>query len=233
MKKIIVPLLALILTACAGQPFVFTSTAAPTDAVSQPTQTPVVLMQTVVVTVIPTDRPTEVSTNTPPPTATPLPPPTEAPLTQPPATQPTAEPATAAPVQAADSGLVTLDSALGGGWFSTMTLTAKTLALRCELYKQITFTVTPSDPGISQVDFYYRVEDRATGAVFDWQGPRRMSVNGSGAFTLAFSGEDVNSNFRKPNAWLDFQFVGLGKSGGRVGNSEKIVQQVSYTFDCP
>lgn len=228
MKKLITPLLSLALAACAAQPILTTPTRASTEEVIQPTQTPAVIVQTVVVTVIPTDRTTDVPTHTPPPTATPLPPPTEVPATQPPA-----EPATAAPVQAADGGLVTLESALGGGWFSAMTLTAKTLALRCELYKQITFTVTPSDPNISQVDFYYRIQDRATGAVFDWQGPRRMTADANGDFTLTFGGQDVNSNFRKPNAWLDFQFVGLGKSGGRVGSSEKIVQQVSYTFDCP
>jgi hypothetical protein len=114
-----------------------------------------------------------------------------------------------------------------------MILTAKALALRCEATRQITFSIKPSDPTITQADFYYRIEDRGTGAVFDWQGPKRMSADANGNFVLVFSGEDVNQNIRKPNAWLDFQFVGLGKSGNRVGNSEKIVQQVSYTFDCP
>jgi len=159
-----------------------------------------------------------------------LPPPTEVP-----ATQPSDSTATTAPAQPADSGsgLVPLDSAMGGGWFTNMMLTATAFSLRCQPSGQITFTVTPSDPSITQTDFYYRIEDRATGAVFNWQGPRRMSADGNGNFTLVFTGEDVNQNFRKPNAWFDFQFVGLNKSGARVGNSEKIVQQVSYTFDCP
>jgi len=60
-----------------------------------------------------------------------------------------------------------------------------------------------------------------------------MLADGTGNFNLTFTGEDVSSNFRKPNAWFDFQVVGLSKSGGRVGGSEKVVQQVSYTFDCP
>ena len=58
-------------------------------------------------------------------------------------------------------------------------------------------------------------------------------MDANGIFTLGFTGEDVNHNFRKPNAWLDFQGIGLNKSSGRVGSTEKIVQQVSYTFDCP
>jgi hypothetical protein len=231
MRKLIVLLFVLVLTACAAPPV--TPTQAPTQEVILPTQTAAVIVQTVVVTVVPTNLPTETPTQVP--SATPLPPPTEVPPTQQPATQSPASTATSAPAQAVNSasGPVTLDSALGGGWFKTMTLTAKALSLRCQPSRQITFGVTPSDPSITQADFYYRIEDKATGAVFDWQGPRKMVADGNGDFILVFTGEDVNPNFRKPNAWLDFQFVGLSKSGGRVGNSEKIVQQVGYTFDCP
>lgn len=222
MKKFFVLLLALVLVACGPAPV--TAPAVPTEEPVQPTQTPMVIVETVVVTVIPTNVPTEV------PSATPLPPPTEAPATQPP--PPTAEVVAAAPVEST-GGLVTMDNTLGGGWFTDITLTGSTLSLRCQLNQAITFSVKPVDPNITQVDFYYRIEDRATGAVFDWQGPRRMLGDGKGGYTLTFTGEDVNANFRKPNAWFDFQFVGMSKSGGRVGNSEKIVQQVSYTFDCP
>jgi len=228
MRKLIILLLAFAITACGAAPA--TPTEAPTQEVIQPTQTAMVVLQTVVVTVVPTNMPTEV------PSATPIPQPT---ATEVPATQPSAPTAVAptvavaAPPQAAAGGLVTLDNAFGGGWFTNLTLTANTLSLRCQQYKNVTFSATPSDPSITQVDFYYRIEDRATGAVFDWQGPRRILGDGRGNFTLTFTGEDVNSNFRKPNAWFDFQFVGISRSGGHVGNSEKIVQQVNYTFDCP
>ena len=220
MKQLAVLILALALVACAAPP---APTEAPTEEVIQPTQTPIVVVETVVVTVIPTDIPTDVPTDVP--SVTPLPPPTEVPATQPPA--PVDSPAQA------DNSLLSVDNAMGGGWFSDMSLTGSTLSLRCQLYKQLTFSVKPMDANITQVDFYYRIQDKATGAVFDWQGPRRMLVDSNGRFILAFSGEDVNANFRKPNAWFDFQFVGLSRSGGRIGNSEKIVQQVNYTFDCP
>ena len=59
-----------------------------------------------------------------------------------------------------------------------------------------------------------------------------MLSNADGSFSLVFSGDDVNANFRKPNAWFDYQFIGSSRSGV-VGRSEKIEQQVSYTFDCP
>jgi hypothetical protein len=221
MKRIFIFLLALVLAACGAPPAL---TAAPT----QPTPTAVVVVQTVVVTVIPTQAPTEV------PSATPLPPPTEVPPTQALPTETPEEPAAPTVVPADNSGgLLTVEETLGAGWFASMTRTASAFSFRCQLSKDITFSVKPTDPNITEVNFYYRIEDRGTGAVFDWQNAGRMLPDASGNFALVFSGENVNANFRKPNAWFDYQFIGLSKSGGVVGRSEKIVQQVTYTLDCP
>lgn len=218
MKKIFILFLAVALTACAApateQPL------QPTVAPPESTATPIVIVETVVVTVIPTQAPTEV----PPPTAIP---PTAVPPTQPPA--PTAE----VVVPTVSGGPVAVDNVLGAGWFVNMTRTADAFSLRCQLSKNITFSVTPTDANITEVNFYYRTQDRATGAVFDWQNAGRMLADANGNFTLVFSGENVNPNFRKPNAWFDYQFIGLSRSGGVVGRSEKIEQQVSYTLDCP
>jgi hypothetical protein len=230
MKQTLIIFLALILVACASPaPTVDQATAAPPE----PTQTPVVVMETVVqkvvetvvVTVVPTQPPTEV------PSATLLPAPTEVPPTQAVAevTQPPA-PTVAAPETS--GGLITVDNAFGAGWFTDMTRTRDDFALRCQVSKEITFSVKPSDANIVQVDFYYRIQDRSTGAVFDWQNAGRMLSNADGSFSLVFSGDAVNANFRKPNAWFDYQFIGSSRSGV-VGRSEKIEQQVSYTFDCP
>jgi hypothetical protein len=235
MKRIVIIFLALtfVLAAC-GAPAPTTGQPTVTQAPPEPTQTAAVIVETVVekvvetvvVTVIPTQAPTEV------PSVTPLPPPTEVPPTQ------AAAAATQPPVQAAapadtSSGLITVEDVLGAGWFAGMTRTRNDFALRCQLSKDITFSVKPADPNITQVQFYYRIEDRATGAVFDWQNAGKMLQDANGNFALVFSGDNVNANFRKPNAWFDYQFVGLSKSGGVVGRSEKIIQQVSYTFDCP
>ena len=219
MKKIFILFLAVALTACAApateQPV------QPTVAPPEPTATPLVIVETVVVTVIPTQAPTEV----PPPTAIP---PTAVPPTQPPA--PTAE--VVVPT-VSSGGPAAVDNALGAGWFVNMTRTADAFSLRCQLSKNITFSVTPTDVNITEVNFYYRTQDRATGAVFDWQNAGRMLADANGNFTLVFSGENVNPNFRKANAWFDYQFIGLSRSGGVVGRSEKIEQQVSYSLDCP
>ena len=218
MKRILIIFLALVLVACSTP----AATEQPTVAPPEPSSTPVVIVETVVVTVIPTQAPTEI----PSPTPTPLPPPTEVPATQAP-TQPAAA--------AADTsgGLITTDDVLGAGWFANMTRTANAFSFRCQLSKDITLSVKPTDPNITEVNFYYRIEDRATGAVFDWQNAGRMFPDANGNFALVFSGESVNANFRKPNAWFDYQFIGMSRSGGVMGRSEKIVQQVIYTLDCP
>jgi hypothetical protein len=233
MKRIVIIFLALTLVAC-GAPAVSTEQPITTQAPPQPTQTAVVVVQTVVekvvetvmVTVIPTQAPTEV------PSITPLPPATEVPATQAlvEATQP---PAQAVVPADTTGGLISIDDVLGAGWFVGMTRNRNDFALRCQLSRDITFSVKPADPNIAQVQFYYRIEDRVTGAVFDWQNAGKMLQDANGNFALVFSGDSVNANFRKPNAWFDYQFVGLSRSGGVVGRSEKILQQVSYTFDCP
>jgi hypothetical protein len=223
MKKILVLVLAIVLTACAAPtpaPVVQPSTAPP-----EATTTPVVVVETVVVVV--TD--TQIATEVPPPTAVP---PTAIPPTAVPESQAVA-PTVGVVNTSASNGEIIVDNVLGAGWFVNMTRSADAFALRCQLSKEITFSVTPTDANITAVEFYYRTQDRATGAVFDWQNAGRMIADANGNFKLVFSGESVNANFRKPNAWFDYQFVGLSRSGGVVGRSEGIEQQVSYTFDCP
>jgi len=232
MKKLAILLLAVILAACSSAP-----TAAPTEppapTVIEPTQTPVVIVQTVVVeaTLPPTLVPSPTAEL---PTAAPASPTAVVVTVVVEATQPApaAQAPTTAPV-GSSSGVITVDQNLGAGWFTNMTFTKDILSLRCQLNKEITFSVKPLDANISEVNFYYRIVDRSTGAAFDWQNAGRMPSDPNGNFVLAFSGDDVNANFRKANAWLDFQFIGLSSSGGVVGRSEKIEQKVSYTLDCP
>ena len=229
MKHFFFILLALILVACASP---VPTAEQPTLAPPEPTQTAVVVVETVVekvvetvvVTVVPTQPPTEV------PSATPQPVPTEVPPTQA-VVQPTQPPVEAAPADTT-GGLITVDDTLGAGWFTGMTRTRNDFALRCQVSKELTFSAKPTDPNITQVDFYYRIGDRSTGTVFDWQNAGRMIRDANGNFSIVFSGDDVHPNFRKPNAWLDYQFIG-SSSSGVVGRSEKIEQQVSYTLDCP
>jgi len=219
MRKLLILLLAFALAACGAPPAV--ATEVPTEAVVEPTQTAVVVVETVVVTVVPTDMPTEV------PSATPLPPPTEVPPTAVPPTQ-----AVAAPAGAATDGPITVDNVLGAGWFVDMTRSKNELSLRCQLNKEITFYVKVTDPKITMVDFFYRIVDKSTGTAFEWQAGGRMIPDGNGGFTFTFAGDQVSANYRKPSAWLDYQFAGSNNTGV-MGRSEKIEKQINYSFDCP
>jgi hypothetical protein len=224
MRKLILLFLAFAMTACGSAPV--TSTEVSTEVVVQPTQTAMVVVETVVVTVIPTNLPTEVPSATPPPAPTEVPP-TAVPPTAVPATQ-----AVAAPTEAPAGGPISVEDALGAGWFVSMTRSKNDLALRCQLYRDLTFYVKATDPNITAVDFFYRIVDKTTGAAFDWQNAGRMIPDGSGGFTITFAGDRVNANYRKPSAWLDYQFAGSNNTGV-VGRSEKIEKQINYMFDCP
>jgi hypothetical protein len=229
MKHILIIFLALVLVACSAPPAATTEAPA---ALPEATQTPAVVVITA------TSAPTEVSSPTPLPTYTALPTytmppaPTEAPA-QP--QQPAPTEAVAAPTQAppdANSGVISVDDTLGAGWFVNMTRSRNDFSLRCQLNKEITFTVKSTSPDATSVDLWYRIEDRGTGAIFDWVNFGRMVSDNTGNFTITLSGDKISPNFRKPNSWFDYQFVAYNPTGV-IGRSEKIEKQVSYTFDCP
>lgn len=221
MKKVVILLLAVVLVACSAP-------AAPTEqpvaAVVEPSATPVVIVQTVVVEA--TQAPTEV----PPPTAVP---PTAAPVVVTVVVQPTQEPAQAQPTQApAGDAPIVLDEVLGKGVFTNMTMSSNTLTLRCAP-RDITFNITTPNIDIKDVVFYYRIVDIKRLYPKEWKAYGKMDANGNGNFSLTFKGEDVDPNWRLDGSWFEFQFVGLAKSGNVVDQSQKIEELVKYTFDCP
>jgi len=211
MKNIGILLLAVVLAAC-GTP------AAPTEQAVAP--------EPVVVTVVvePTQAPVEAAP------AEPVVVTVVVEATQVPAevVAPTAAP-TDAPVS---DGTVALDNALGKGVFTNMTLSSNNFTLRCAP-RDITFNITTPNTSIKEVIFYYRVADLERLYPSEWKAFGKMVDNGSGNFTLAFTGENIHPDLRVDGSWFDFQFVGLAKSGDVVDRSDKIEGQVKYTFDCP
>lgn len=232
MKKLFIVLLVALLAACSSAP-----TAAPTQppqpTVEQPTNTPVVIVQTVVVEA--TQKPTDVPQPTPiPPTA--VPPTAQQPVVVTVVVQPTADQSQAAqPTQAqpaATGGAINIDSALGRGVFTNMTMSGSNLTLRCSP-RDVTFNITTSNIDIKDALFYYRIVDLKRQYPSEWKNFGKMTANGNGNFTLDFKGENVDPNIRIDGAWLDFQFVGLSKSGDVIDRSDKITDLLKYTFDCP
>jgi len=222
MKRIIILLLAVALTACSA-PATPTQPAAP--AVVEPSATPVVVVQTVIVEASP--APTEVPPTAVPPTVAP-------PVVVTVVVEPTQASAAVAPTQTSSGNEpITLDVALGRGVFSSMTMSGNAFTLRC-FPRDITFNVTTPNVDITEIAFFYRIVDLKRLYPSEWQTfGKNMTANGNGNFTLTFTGENVNPNVRVDGSWFEFQFVGLNKGGGVVDRSEKIEGLVKYTFDCP
>lgn len=218
MKKVVILLLAVVLAAC-STPAV--PTEQPVAAIIEPSATPVVVVQTVVVEA--TQAPTEI----PPPTAVP---PTVAPVVVTVVVQPTQ--AVAQPAQPSGDAPIALDNALGRGVFVDMTMSSNAFTLRCSP-RDITFNVTTPNVDIKDVVFYYRVVDVKRLYPSEWKAFGKMTANGNGNFTLTFTGEDIHPDIRLDGSWFDFQFVGLAKSGDVIDRTEKIEELVKYTFDCP
>ncbi len=229
MKKIFIVLLVALLAACSSAPAA-APTQPPAPTVAQPTNTPVVVVQTVVVEA--TQKPTDVPSPTPIP-PTPVPPTAQQPVVVTVVVQPTTDQSQAAqPTQASGNAPITIDTALGRGVFTNMTMSSSNLTLRCSP-RDITFNITTPNTDIKDALFYYRMVDAKRLYPSAWMNFGKMTANGNGNFTLTFTGEDVDPNLRIDGGWLDFQFVGLSKTGDVVDRSDKITQLVKYTLDCP
>lgn len=225
MKRFVVLLLAVALAACSSP----VPTEQPVAAPPEPTATPVVLVQTVVV------EATQAPTDVPPPTAVP---PTAAP---PVVVTVVVEPTQGSAVQpqpTAAGGPIPIDIALGGGQLDNMSMSDDFFSLSCYPL-DITFKAHAINPAIVDVALYYRIRDQLntspTQFISEWFSAGNMDRDGSGSFTMVFRGEQVNTNARWSDmkAWFDFQFVGLAKDGNVITRSEKITDLVTFAADCP
>ena len=190
------------------------------------THTPVVVIHTVVVSVIPTWPPTRpLPTRTPAPTWTPW----IIVVTATPGALDQTQTAVAA--SAGIIGTATLPADAGGGVFTKLSRSSDHFALRCQP-DTITFAVSTTDAHVTGVDFYYRTEDRLRSAVSSWQYAGPLVSDKQGNFSLSFAASRVDPDLRSHRAWFDYQFVGTNSLGDAVGRSAKIVQQITYTIDC-
>ncbi len=211
MKRTLPLVLALALSACS-----VVVPAQPTPVPPQPTQPPpptpivvtVVVEQPVVVTATPMPvmpSPTQEAAPAQP-TPTPMPAPTDTPT----------------------------PAGVSSGVFENITRSTDRISLRCEP-SEVTFTLTVTDPYVTAVEFYYRVEDKVSSEISEWKHAATMQDLGDGNFTLTFKALDVHPDLRPREGWLDYQFVAVNKYGDVVpnGRSEKFNQLIVYTIDCP
>jgi hypothetical protein len=214
MKKMILLVLALTLAGCSAYQ--------PVPPTPQPTPVPPTA-QVIIATVLVPVAETVIVTQALPPTVAPTQiPPTTAPTD---AVLPTA-------TATASNGPFALDDNLGAGFFKNMSYSANAFSLRC-LTKSVTFNVTAANTYIVGVEFYYRIQDKNSIDISGWIDGGLMVSDKHGNFSLVFSAESIDPDWRRAQTWFDFQFVGLNKSNEAVGRSEKIVKLINYSNDCP
>lgn len=127
----------------------------------------------------------------------------------------------------------TEDAPAGDSFFTDLTRSFDAFSLRCEP-SLIEFAVKSTNPAIVKVMLFYRVVDKeSTMAPGALNNSKEMISNVQDNFTLAFTALDLKPDLRKNNGWFDYQFVGLNKLGSVVGRSEPIVQEVTFTLNCP
>jgi hypothetical protein len=225
MKKLLTLTLAFVLTGCGALAPAATPTAAQTS-------TPIVLVQTVVVTVIPTEAPTQIPTQTPAPTQTP-----QIIVVTATGGAPAAASAsnstnpTAAVAQSNETATATLPANVGGQYFTNFSRSGDLFYLRCAP-GTITFSVSTSNPYISEVDLFYRIEDRLSASITNWKNGGKMVSDKNGNFTLDFLSTTVSPDYRTHKGWFDYEFIGINKYGDAVGRSLQINQQITYKIDC-
>lgn len=243
MKRILVILMAFALTGCGAiSPFVTQPTAGATNA-------PQTVYQTVVVTVLVTSPATATvvptSTWTPIPSFTPQPPEPTGTLGTSPAiatgtlglvasatpgsAQYTATPSAIPP---SGSATATLPANAGGTLFADLTRSGDRLFYSCQP-STVTFGLSATDPNVYEVDLFYRLEYQNSSLTTNWVDVGKMVPDGAGHFTLDFKATMIPSDLRTRTAWVDYQFVGLNRSLQVIGRSARIVQQVTFSPNCP
>ena len=218
MRRVLLVFLSMALSGC-GALHIGAPAAAPE------TPTPVVVIQTVLVTILPTENAAGIPTQTPAPSAAP---------------QVIVITATGSEAASGSTAVATIPTGEataplppnpGGDIFTNMTRSGDKFSLRCQP-DTLSFGVSTSNPYVTIVDFWFRIQDRLSVSISTWQFGGSMESDNQGNFTIAFPASRVDPDLRSHRAWFDYQFVGVNKLGDAVGRSAKIVKQVTYTIDC-
>jgi len=216
-KKILIITMSILLAACGV-----------VQPVQQEQPTPVIEVQTVVVTVI---APTEIV----PPTAVPTDVPTEVPTVVPidtPTLVPTAD--TSASSSGSDLTPVLVDNVLGKGVFADIKFSSDRITLNC-YPREFEITMRAVHPDITRAEIFYRVvEAPGLFRYSDWYLLGNMNTDGKGNFFITFKATDINPDWRGLNqTMIEFQFAGVNKGGGVVDRTQKIEKLVTYYKNCP
>jgi hypothetical protein len=222
MKKSLLLVLALVLSGCGAIP-----------GAAPQAPSPVVVVETVLVTVIPTQEPALVPSQPPAASLTPQVIVVTATGAAPAVAGMTGGPSATASGAAAPALEATapFPDNPGGSVFTNLTRSGDKFSLRCQP-DALSLGVSTSNPYVTGVDIWYRIQDRLSVSISNWAFGGSMESDKQGNFTIAFPASRVDADIRSHRAWFDYQFVAVNKTGDVVGRSAKLAKQVTYTIDC-
>jgi hypothetical protein len=220
-RRVLPIVLSLVLTGCGALPI-----GAPASAPD--TQTPAVIIQTVVVTAAPTEAAAPAPTQPAAAAASP-----QVIVVTATGSSGEASPSTTAAVGTLSPADATapFPANPGGDLFTNLTRSGDKFSLRCQP-DTLSFGVSTSNVYVTGVDFWYRIQDRLSTSISNWQFGGSMESDKHGNFTIAFPASRVDPDTRSHRAWFDYQFIGVNKVGDVVGRSAKLAKQITYTIDC-
>ena len=228
MKQLLVLVLALALAGCAA--------IAPAVPTAGPTSTPQVIIQTVIVTVLVTPQATETSvptaTWTPIPTFTPQPTTVTATSSTATAGTPLGTATALTPTASTGTTTATLPAGVGGGIFTNLTRTTDRFGVNCPP-NDVILGLSTANTSVSEVDLFYRLEDKNGSSMTGWVDIGAMTSDKSGNFTYDFKATLIPTDMRFSQAWFDYQFVALNSSLKVIGRSATILKQVTFSVNCP
>ena len=217
MKKLLILVLGLLLSGCAALP-----------GAAPQAPSPAVIVETVLVTVIPTQQATLLPTQNLAPSLTPQVIVVTATGAAPAGAGTAAAPTATVP---ASEATAPFPDNPGGEVFTNLTRSGDKFSLRCQP-DVLSLGVSTSNPYVTGVDVWYRIQDRLSVSISNWAFGGSMESDKHGNFTIAFPASRVDQDLRSHRAWFDYQFVAVNKVGDVVGRSAKLAKQVTYTIDC-
>ncbi|HEY3312180.1 MAG TPA: hypothetical protein VGK00_11125 [Anaerolineales bacterium] len=152
---------------------------------------------------------------------------------------PTAEPsATAIPIASAivqtptQQITTTPDSPETDGLFQKITQSTDILHTQCDPL-EIIFDVTVNSSEITNVVFFFRMKDKASGMVIPWSNGESMRSAGNGTFEFIFRSSAIPNEARYNEAWVQYQFVGVDRNLKNIGHSQIFSEKLTFKPGCP
>lgn len=119
-----------------------------------------------------------------------------------------------------------------GELFSTINRSTDVLHLKCDPL-EIIFDITVKSTQVKGVVFLFRMKDKASGLVNPWSNGENMRAVGGNIYEFVFRASAIPQEARYKDAWVQYQFVGVGRNRESIGHSPIFSKELTFTPGCP